>query len=120
MIADRWGRKLSLLFSGLPYFIGYLLIATGHLLPHAIAFKCFYFAGCFLAGFGSGCSGSCLPVSHKCVFDLLPPAHFQSLTDYVVLPCMHDLHVLYVYAFTTFSHLVFMCCKYGLGCLLLT
>ena len=104
MIADRWGRKLSLLFSGLPYFIGYLLIATGHLLPHAIAFKCFYFAGCFLAGFGSGCSGGCLPVSHKCVFDLLLPARFQSLTDYVVLPCMHDFTCFVRMPFTTFRY----------------
>ena len=62
VVADRWGRKLSLHLSALPYIAGYLLISVGHLLPSVAAFKFFIYSGRCLTGVGVGWSGVCAPV----------------------------------------------------------
>ena len=64
-IADRWGRKCSLMFNGVPYLVGYLILSYAHYAPTATVFKAVLLAGRFMAGLGMGWSSSVCPVSPK-------------------------------------------------------
>ena len=63
-IADRWGRKCSLVYCGLPYLAGYLVISYAHYAPTATAFKSILLAGRLLTGVGLGWGSAVGPVSH--------------------------------------------------------
>jgi len=62
-IADHWGRKMALLFTGVPYLVGYLMIALAHLIGDVTAFKAVLLTGRLLTGVGIGCSYQAVPVS---------------------------------------------------------
>ena len=64
-IADKWGRKTALIFSGLPYIIGYLILSYAHYLPTALSFKALALTGRFITGVGMGWAGSVGPVSQS-------------------------------------------------------
>ena len=67
-MADRGGRKWALLASGVPNFIGWLLIALSkHTL---VAFKPVILTGRFLTGFASGWLSTVVTVS-KCTMHVL-------------------------------------------------
>ena len=52
-----------MIFSGVPYIIGYLLLSYAHYSPTATAFNCVLFTGRSLAGFGMGWASAVSPVS---------------------------------------------------------
>ena len=81
VVADRWGRKLSLHLSALPYIAGYLLISVGHLRPSVAAFKFFIYSGRCLTGVGVGWSGASAPVSSAC----------NLLAAYILVYCVWQL-----------------------------
>lgn len=62
-IADHWGRKPALLLAGIPYLVGYLMIALAHLIGDAVAFKTVLLIGRLLSGVGLGWSCMAVPVS---------------------------------------------------------
>ena len=62
-IADKWGRKTALVFSGVPYIIGYLILSYAHDSPTALSFKALALTGRFITGVGMGWAGSVGPVS---------------------------------------------------------
>ena len=62
-IADHWGRKAALLLAGVPYLVGYLMIALAHLLGDPVAFKAVLLTGRLLSGVGLGWSCLAVPVS---------------------------------------------------------
>lgn len=62
-IADCWGRKCSLMFCGVPYIIGYLLLSYAHYASTATAFKAILLTGRFISGLGVGWSSAVVPVS---------------------------------------------------------
>ena len=64
-VADRWGRKCSLLFCGVPYLIGYLTISYAHYTPTATIFKAVLLTGCFITGVGMGWASAVAPVSNE-------------------------------------------------------
>ena len=63
--ADRWGRKFSLMFSGIPILIGYLLISYAHFSSISRDFMIFLFAGRFMTGVGMGVVATVVCVSDK-------------------------------------------------------
>ena len=67
VIADRWGRKVALLFAGVPYLVGYLMIALAHLIGNIPAFKAVLLTGRLLTGVGLGWSCLAVPVSEHFV-----------------------------------------------------
>ena len=62
-IADRWGRKYSLLFCGVPYVIGYLTMSYAHYTPVNLTFKIILLIGRLISGFGMGWASAVVPVS---------------------------------------------------------
>ena len=62
VIADRWGRKLALLLAGVPYLVGYLMVALAHLIGDFAAFKAVLLTGRLLTGVGLGWSCLAVPV----------------------------------------------------------
>ena len=62
-IADRWGRKCSLMFTGVPYVAGYLTLSYAHYSTNATIFKIFLFGGRFMTGVGMGSTSVVVPVS---------------------------------------------------------
>ena len=62
-VADRWGRKCSMMFCGVPYLIGYALMSYAHYIPSAIPFKVFLMIGRFISGLGMGWASAVSPVS---------------------------------------------------------
>ena len=56
VIADRWGRKVALLLSGIPYLTGYLMIVYAHFISNPVAFKAVVLVGRVITG--SGLAGS--------------------------------------------------------------
>lgn len=53
-ISDHWGRKCGLMFSSVPYLIGYLLLGYAHFSPTANLFKTLLLLGRFFSGIGMG------------------------------------------------------------------
>ena len=62
-IADRWGRKITLLLSGVPYLTGYLLLVYAHFIDSPVAFKAVVLIGRLISGVGLGWSCLAVPVS---------------------------------------------------------
>ena len=61
-MAQHWGRKFSLMFSGVPYLIGYLLLSYAHYTPSVTVFKAMLFVGRFFSGIGFGWGSAIVPV----------------------------------------------------------
>ena len=61
-IADRWGRKCSLMFTGVPYMTGYLILSYAHYASTATTFKALLLTGRFLTGLGLGWASAVTPV----------------------------------------------------------
>ena len=64
-IADRWGRKCAMMFCGVPYLIGYMILSYAHFAPTAIAFKGVLLTGRFISGVGMGWASTAVSVSIK-------------------------------------------------------
>lgn len=62
-VADRFGRKCSMLFSGLPYLVGYMIISYAHYSPWAVVFQTLLLFGRFVSGFGMGWASAVVSVS---------------------------------------------------------
>ena len=60
-MADRWGRKCSLMFCGVPY----LLISYAHYTASATVFKTLLLAGRLLTGVGMGWTSATVAVSQN-------------------------------------------------------
>ena len=52
VIADRWGRKMGLLLSGIPHLTGYLMIVYAHFISDPVAFKAVVLVGRVITGTG--------------------------------------------------------------------
>lgn len=65
LMADRFGRKDALVWCGVPYLVGYLILSYAHYMPTALGFKTLAFTGRFLTGVGMGWAGSVGPVRSK-------------------------------------------------------
>lgn len=65
-LADRWGRKISLVFCGVPYLFGYLVLSYAHYMSTAYGFKVLAVTGRFFTGVGMGWAGSVSPVRLIC------------------------------------------------------
>ena len=63
LFADRFGRKFSMLFSGLPYLAGYMMISYAHFTASATAFKALLLIGRFVTGIGMGWASAVVSVS---------------------------------------------------------
>lgn len=61
-VADKWGRKISLVLCGLPYVLGYFLIVLASATATPIAFKALLLAGRFITGIGMGWTFLTAPV----------------------------------------------------------
>ena len=59
---------MALLFAGLPYLVGYLMIALANLIGDVTAFKAVLLTGRLLTGVGVGCSYQAVPVSSPFFF----------------------------------------------------
>ena len=64
-IADRWGRKSAMMFCGVPYLIGYMILSYAHFAPTATAFKGVLLTGRFISGMGMGWASTAVSVSIK-------------------------------------------------------
>ena len=62
-IADYWGRKCSLMFSGVPIVTGYLLISYAHYSSSTYDFVLVLYIGRLLTGIGMGSSSGIVSVS---------------------------------------------------------
>ena len=62
-VADYWGRKCSLMFSGLPIATGYLLLSYAHFSSAARGFVITLYIGRFMTGLGMGAYATCISVS---------------------------------------------------------
>lgn len=62
-IAQKWGRKCSLMFSGVPFMIGYLLLSYAHYTSTPNDFRAVLLTGRFTCGIGIGWSSAVVPVS---------------------------------------------------------
>ena len=78
-VADKWGRKISLVLCGLPYLLGYFLIVLASVAATPIAFKALLLAGRFITGIGMGWLFLAAPVS------LL----YKYLTTYLCYTCTY-------------------------------
>ena len=65
-IADCWGRKCGMMFCGVPYLIGYVLLSYAHYTPTATTFKVLLLTGLFVCGIGIGWTSAVVPVSIHC------------------------------------------------------
>ena len=63
LVADNCGRKCAMLFSGVPYIIGYMILSYGHYTPSATAFKALLLTGRFISGVGMGWASAVVSVS---------------------------------------------------------
>ena len=61
-ISDRWGRKCGLLFSSVPYLLGYLLLSYAHYSSTATVSKTLLLIGRFVSGLGMGWASTVAPV----------------------------------------------------------
>ena len=66
-IIDRWGRKCGMMFCGVPYLIGYLLLSYAHYVSTALVFNVLLSGGRFFSGIGMGWASAVSPVSFPCV-----------------------------------------------------
>ena len=69
-MSDLLGRKLALMLSGIPSFMGWLIIALAHLAKQPNAFYGALLTGRALTGFSTGWSVFCVSVSH-CLLQLI-------------------------------------------------
>ena len=62
-IAQQWGRKCSLMFSGVPYVVGYLLLSYSHYASSIEVFRTLILLGRFSSGLGAGWGSAVTAVS---------------------------------------------------------
>ena len=62
-VADKWGRKAALMLVGLPYLVGYLMVAYARFAVTRAGFIAVLFLGRFLTGFAGGMSALAVTVS---------------------------------------------------------
>ena len=68
-VADKWGRKISVVVNGVLYAVGYTLIAFAKVPTlNPQAFKSLLMIGRLVTGIGSGWSFVSTPVSCQCVW----------------------------------------------------
>ena len=63
IVADRVGRKKSLLASGVPNFVGWIMLAASHYVTNITLFKVLLLGGRLVTGVAAGWLGSTVPVS---------------------------------------------------------
>lgn len=71
---------MSLVFCGVPYLIGYLILSYAHYMSTAYGFKVLAITGRFLTGVGMGWAGSVGPVSqqfYNCIVQQLHHMHYS-------------------------------------------
>ncbi len=61
--SEFFGRKISLILSGIPVTLGWLMIALAHLAPHSSTFYGVLLTGRMLTGVFYGWTSVCVPVS---------------------------------------------------------
>ncbi|CAI8006780.1 Sugar transporter ERD6-like 4, partial [Geodia barretti] len=64
-VADRWGRKCSLMFTGVPVLVGYLFISYAHFSPVTETFVILLYVGRLLTGIAMGSSSAVVGVCMK-------------------------------------------------------
>ena len=80
-VADQWGRKCSLMFSGVPIATGYLIISYAHYSPRTCDFVLFLYVGRLLTGVGMGSIAAIVGVS--CCIHCMYVADMCSLSPHV-------------------------------------
>ena len=70
-VADRFGRKCAMLFSGLPYLAGYMTMSFAHHATSATLFKVILLTGRFVSGIGMGWASAVVSVSYTSLLSLL-------------------------------------------------
>lgn len=85
LMADKTGRKSVLAASGIPNFLGWLVIVLSYYSRSAWTFKLLILIGRFLTGFASGCLTSAVPVSYV-YYSIAKPCiklNYASATDFL-------------------------------------
>ena len=62
-ISQHWGRKCSLMFCGVPYLTGYLMISYAHYASTTTIFRALLLSGRLISGMGFGWGSAIVPVS---------------------------------------------------------
>ena len=62
-VADRWGRKFSLVLNSVSYLVGYFIILSAYLATNGVVFKTALMVGRFITGIGMGWTYIVVPVS---------------------------------------------------------
>ena len=62
-VADHAGRKAALMLVGIPYLVGFLIMAYARFITNALIFKVVLLVGRFFTGVGLGWSCLATPVS---------------------------------------------------------
>ena len=62
-VADRWGRKFSLVLNSVFYLVGYFVILSAYLATNGVVFKTALMVGRFITGIGMGWSFIVVQVS---------------------------------------------------------
>ena len=62
-VTDYWGRKTALIWGGIPYLAGYLMLSYAHYLPTPLSFQSVALAGRLLTGISMGWVSMATPVS---------------------------------------------------------
>ena len=65
IIADSWGRKVSLTLNVLPYLVGYFIVLTTYLIQEPTSFKVILILGRGITGIGLGWSFTIVPVRYQ-------------------------------------------------------
>ena len=53
-MADKWGRKFSVVSNAVPYLLGYMIILVSCLVHNGVIFKVLLMLGRFITGVGMG------------------------------------------------------------------
>jgi MFS family permease len=69
-VADHWGRKCSLMFTGVPFMLGYLIVSYAHFSQTNEQFVLVLYAGRLLTGVGMGSASA---VFNVYVTEVVPP-----------------------------------------------
>ena len=64
-MADRLGRKWSMILAGGPFFLGYSILSFAHYSQTASTFKALMLLGKFIAGVGMGWGSALFSVSQE-------------------------------------------------------
>ena len=64
-MADKWGRKLSIITNAVPYLLGYMIILASYLVHNGVVFKVLLMLGRFITGVGMGWAYVVVPVRSR-------------------------------------------------------